>query len=114
MSCPRCGDDCRCSSAKERDGRTSVLIDPDAYDPSEQQFAATLESSGTVARSVNVLGARPAPPAAPLPPALTTSDSTAVDDSWRDEVAKWEKDPNYGMRVWPSAWGLPIHYQPIR
>lgn len=34
--------------------------------------------------------------------------------SWRDEVAKWEKDPNYGMRVWPSAWGLPVHYQPTR
>ncbi len=86
MSCPRCGDDCRCSSAHERDGRTSVLIDPDAYDPSEQQFAATLESAGTVARSVNVLGARPAP-AAPAPPPPTPSDSADVDDSWRDEVA---------------------------
>jgi len=34
--------------------------------------------------------------------------------SWRDEVAKWEKDYNYGMRVWPSAWGPPIHYRPTR
>lgn len=30
--------------------------------------------------------------------------------SWHDEIVKWEKDENYGMRVWPGGWGPPIHY----
>src|SRR5690349_18062527 len=44
MACPLCGEVCRCSyvpdSGAERTG--SVLVDPEDYDPSEEQFAASV------------------------------------------------------------------------
>src|SRR5512133_2392051 len=52
MACPLCGDHCRCSYVAPRrdadedvldlDGRTSVLIDPERYDPTEEQFSASV------------------------------------------------------------------------
>ena len=63
MSCPRCGDVCHCDSefrpshALARNARrrfelddlppieTTALIDPEAYDASEEQFSASLEQS---------------------------------------------------------------------
>ncbi len=41
MSCPVCGEVCRCSRA----GAASFLIDPDEYDSSEERFAASLEDA---------------------------------------------------------------------
>lgn len=34
--------------------------------------------------------------------------------SWSDEVAKWEENHNYGLKVWPGGWGLPIYYYPTK
>lgn len=46
MVCSLCGEHCTCSFAgRESSGsHTAVLIDPDQYDTSEQQFAASLET----------------------------------------------------------------------
>lgn len=41
MACPLCGEQCRCSTPRVEDAHTSVLIDPESYVDSEQQFAAS-------------------------------------------------------------------------
>jgi hypothetical protein len=57
MSCPWCGDECRCSpqsvarrahlrprfEPENLPATSSRLVDPDTYDASEEQFAASLE-----------------------------------------------------------------------
>jgi uncharacterized RDD family membrane protein YckC len=46
MACPRCGDRCTCGFAQEdidSGSHVSVLIDPEDYTPSEENFAASLE-----------------------------------------------------------------------
>jgi uncharacterized RDD family membrane protein YckC len=61
MSCPRCGDVCHCDSQSrssdfsrgrprfevdtDQRGSSAVLVDPEAYDTSEEQFSASLETS---------------------------------------------------------------------
>lgn len=44
MACPTCVGECRCASREPSPGRarTSVLIDPETYDSSEEQFASSL------------------------------------------------------------------------
>jgi uncharacterized RDD family membrane protein YckC len=43
MSCPRCGENCRCEPKPEANAPTKQWIDPEAYDASEQRFAASLD-----------------------------------------------------------------------
>lgn len=33
-------------------------------------------------------------------------------NNWVKEVAKWEKDNNYGIQIWPSGWGMQLAKQP--
>ena len=42
MACPLCGEQCRCSAAPAENAHVSVLIDPESYVDSEQQFATSL------------------------------------------------------------------------
>ncbi|MGH9581126.1 MAG: hypothetical protein ACRD2R_09035, partial [Terriglobales bacterium] len=47
MACPLCGEDCRCvpvPGGAESDAHVSVLIDPDQYDSSEENFSASLRT----------------------------------------------------------------------
>ncbi|HTK95860.1 MAG TPA: RDD family protein [Terriglobales bacterium] len=44
MACPLCGDQCHCSAAPAEDAHVSVLIDPENFDDSEQQFAASVDT----------------------------------------------------------------------
>jgi len=49
MGCPLCGEVCRCSLASTSSGATdtssTALVDPEIYDDSEEQFAASLAGS---------------------------------------------------------------------
>ncbi|MDP9267707.1 MAG: RDD family protein [Acidobacteriota bacterium] len=45
MACPLCGEQCRCSAAKAEDAHVSVLIDPESYEDSEQEFASTIDGA---------------------------------------------------------------------
>lgn len=53
MACPFCGEVCHCSyvgpaaATRDAEAHTTIFIDPDALDPSEQQFAASLQDSDT-------------------------------------------------------------------
>ena len=73
MACPLCGEQCRCSYAppagagdavSANEGRTSVLIDPESYDPTEEQFAASIYQDEE--------------PAAPSAPAETVASASAT------------------------------------
>jgi uncharacterized RDD family membrane protein YckC len=46
MSCPICGEICRCATEIRRQPAPR-LVDPEAYDASEQQFAASLEGANS-------------------------------------------------------------------
>jgi uncharacterized RDD family membrane protein YckC len=86
MTCPLCGDDCTCSfvhADSAAEAHVAVLIDPEQYDRSEEQFAQTVETSAPAA-SVSA----PATTAAPGPP--------PDPGFWRDEVASRVK--NYRVR----------------
>ena len=96
MTCPLCGDPCRCSYVAPHDGaQTSVLIDPDAADMSEQQFSATLEEATNAFDGATLQEAlehhRTVPLAYDRP--VTASDSgtpppdAAEHAAWRNEVA---------------------------
>jgi uncharacterized RDD family membrane protein YckC len=70
MACPRCGDVCRCRPTRGRNDQpglrarfevddppspqpsSSVLVDPEQYDASEERFSASLESAGVLPRFV--------------------------------------------------------------
>src|SRR5947208_3842309 len=45
MACPLCGEHCRCSATPAEDSHVSVLIDPEGYEDSEQQFASTINAA---------------------------------------------------------------------
>ena len=90
MACPLCGEQCRCSyvaprlgvelDLSEHDGRTSVLIDPEDYDPTEEQFAASVLDLGdeeTPVATAAAAEARSRASAAPTPEERT---QTAVID----------------------------------
>ncbi len=85
MACPLCGEVCHCASSPGGDASTfsaaeshvSVLIDPDAPDMSEEEFAASLDSSSTP--PINVAAMIEGPPQSFYRP--------AEDPAWREEVA---------------------------
>jgi len=53
MACPICGERCRCTPAKQPVSRSIVLVDPEEYDPSEQQFASSLEDEAPSAQEID-------------------------------------------------------------
>jgi uncharacterized RDD family membrane protein YckC len=86
MPCPLCGDECCCvpasRSAKskfaiEPEVRPSILIDPEAYDASEQEFAASLEDPPPQPRFVVEPEQRTASASSAL--RVSENDASAVD-----------------------------------
>src|SRR5687768_3258458 len=93
MTCPLCGDPCRCSYVPSSDGaHTSVLIDPDVADSSEQQFSASLEATNafdgaTLEEAMaHHWDEMPAHREATAPPPSLSGPNHPGDESWRDEV----------------------------
>jgi uncharacterized RDD family membrane protein YckC len=121
MACPLCGEQCRCpfvasrgdvgAELSEHDGRTSVLIDPESYDPTEEQFAASVLDLDEEAPAAPFAAAEtgtgesapPQPDREPRPARETTltgieriahevysgtqaATGFADDEGWRDEV----------------------------
>ena len=107
MACPLCGELCRCSYAPRTgaedavsagDGRTSVLIDPDSYEPTEEQFAASVyeDEEPTVAAAPAEAESSASATTAAFTTTLTGIERLTEDpeasrdlpsgDGWRDEV----------------------------
>ena len=105
MPCPICGDDCRCvpatrAAAKSKfeiEANGSILIDPEAYDASEQEFAVSLEQTSPRPRFVveselpsitveNQLSA-PTPEVSPEPSLLLGAEPAASESRWKEELA---------------------------
>jgi uncharacterized RDD family membrane protein YckC len=113
MSCPLCGDECTCSYAGasvsfERRTHADIsststhnqhLIDPEAFDASEEHFAASLATSGPA--SIPELNTETEPTVANLSVNETTHDNSETgiekkmfeddqlqqeSESWRDEI----------------------------
>jgi uncharacterized RDD family membrane protein YckC len=106
MSCPICGEHCRCAEPRAYTSRNVTFVDVDEYDPSEEQFASSVMTgpgttqeqeqelaSGTLASARARYGSiRPAEPQGlPLPTYSTGSptlqNSVVPEDEWRNEVA---------------------------
>jgi uncharacterized RDD family membrane protein YckC len=109
MSCPLCGKVCRCSSSDTRrnsrsafdptlessrstdDLRASRLVDPEASDTSEEQFAASLAggpSSGAAARETTLTGIeRIAQEIGSTAYNASGPEFYRADDTWRNEVS---------------------------
>jgi uncharacterized RDD family membrane protein YckC len=103
MSCPICGEHCRCAEPRAYVSRNISLVDVDGYDPSEEQFASSVMTgvasqdeeqilaSGTLASARERYGSRPSsePQTDLLPTNLMESQVSpkqAVYDEWRNEV----------------------------
>jgi uncharacterized RDD family membrane protein YckC len=100
MACPRCGTDCHCSPlAPVGEAHTTVFIDPDHYDPSEEQFAASFDvppggTSSAASPSDRTYGRTSSTANVAVASALQADDfyrpqsaPALVDDAWRSEVA---------------------------
>src|SRR4051812_33615381 len=104
MSCPICGEHCRCAEPRAYTSRTVSLVEVDAYDPSEEQFASSVMTgvasqdeeqiiaSGSLASARERYGSiSQAAPQHGLPLPTTFMDSPVpqkqvVYDEWRNEV----------------------------
>ena len=107
MPCHVCGDVCRCVPAVRAASKTkfeiepeddsSILIDPEAFDASEQEFAASLDRAVTKPRFVvepddSIVTVESQVPsitlAAPAEPALPASPEPVASESlWKEELA---------------------------
>jgi hypothetical protein len=107
MPCPICGDDCRCapttrSVTKSKfeigpEADSAILIDPEAYDASEQEFDASLEQVSAKPRFVVEPEGSSLPvevqvpsitPEAPAEPPWLASPEPAIRESlWKEELA---------------------------
>ena len=109
MACPLCGDECHCSYAasgaagaaassfsEPGSGRVSVLIDPEAYDYSEQQFASSLaqpvapsgiERAASEEPDWTLVSARVAEKVARVRAERSKPITQTSNDTWREEVA---------------------------
>ncbi|MCI0351553.1 MAG: RDD family protein [Acidobacteriales bacterium] len=74
MPCPRCVGECRCGLGNAEPDY-AVLVDPDSYDPSEEQFSQSLISA-RLPETRNAVQA-----------AISQQDATAQ-EAWRREVAQ--------------------------
>ena len=103
MSCPICGEHCRCAEPRTYASRNVSLVDVDAYDPSEEQFASSVMTgvasqdeeqiiaSGTLASARERYGSIAQAPQSDLPLLTSLMDSPVsqkqvVYDEWRNEV----------------------------
>jgi uncharacterized RDD family membrane protein YckC len=99
MSCPICGELCRCAEPRSYISRAIKLAELDEYDPSEEQFASSLAgrfadddeqelASGSLA-SAQQRNARQLPDVAieVAPPDLLLTSHLDPDESWRQEVS---------------------------
>lgn len=104
MSCPICGEHCRCAEPRAHASRSVTLAEVDAYDPSEEQFASSVmtgvasQDDEQILASGTLVSAReryrnvhaPEPQAGlPLPTfsmESSVSQNQAIHDEWRDEV----------------------------
>lgn len=99
MSCPICGDHCRCAEPRTYVSRAMQLAEIDGYDPSEEQFASSLagrdhDDDEQVLSSGRLLSARQRIerelPDVEVPVAQADLHLTTVaapDESWRNEVS---------------------------
>jgi uncharacterized RDD family membrane protein YckC len=80
MACPTCVGECCCASSDPSPGRarTSVLIDPETYDASEEQFASSLAERVTPVDVATELEAAAR---------ASRSQDAASGADWRNEVA---------------------------
>jgi uncharacterized RDD family membrane protein YckC len=105
MSCPICGDDCRCAEPRSLAGRETELAEIDDYDPTEEQFASSLAgremtqvqelASGTL-MSARQRYAAVLPDVAVEAGSDLLLTSPANPDAWRDEVSS--RIQNYKAR----------------
>jgi len=109
MACPRCGDECHCAPLPEEESsHVSVLIDPEDFDASEQQFSASLERPAGAARAAD---APPAPAMRPeLPPAASARDFHRPDDTWRREVSSRVDAYRRRRRRYDPEASLPLNF----
>lgn len=111
MACPRCGDECHCSPLlEEESSHVSVLIDPEDFDASEQQFAASLERpAGAGAGNASLNPAAATRPEAPSP-AATARDFYRPDDTWRREVSSKVDAYRRRRRRYDPEASLPLNF----
>ncbi len=94
MSCPICGELCRCAEPRSYVSRDVSLAEVDAYDPSEEQFASSvggyqadvdqgLASGSLAAAQERYSSIRPQQDL----PSSTMSSSSPEPEAWREEVA---------------------------
>lgn len=113
MSCPICGDQCRCAEPRTYVSRAMKLAEIDGYDPSEEQFASSLAgltppdrradddeqelSSGSLAAARQRYARQLPDVETKVPdPGLPLTTPAANDESWRDEVSS--RIQNYKAR----------------
>src|SRR4051812_39590172 len=107
MSCPICGELCRCAEPRTYVSRSLNLAEIDAYDPSEEQFASSLAgrdsvqdqelASGSLASARQRYAAQlPDVEAEVSQPDLHLTTPLMPDESWREEVAS--RIQNYKAR----------------
>jgi uncharacterized RDD family membrane protein YckC len=107
MSCPICGELCRCAEPRTYVSRSLNLAEIDAYDPSEEQFASSLAgrdsvqdqelASGSLASARQRYAAQlPDVEAEVSQPDLHLTTPLIPDESWREEVAS--RIQNYKAR----------------
>ena len=105
MPCPICGDDCRCAPAArivakskfklEHQAECSILIDPESYDASEQEFAASLETVSAKPRFVvepedsNIMLESQAPS---IPLETRSQPSLLVSPEPADSASRWKEE----------------------
>jgi uncharacterized RDD family membrane protein YckC len=104
MSCPICGEYCRCAEPRAYASRSVTLAEVDAYDPSEEQFASSVMTgvssqddeqvlaSGTLASArerfskIHATEPQAGLPLPTFPMELPVSQKQAGQDEWRNEV----------------------------
>jgi uncharacterized RDD family membrane protein YckC len=108
MSCPICGDLCRCAEPRTYVSRAMQLAEIDEYDPSEEQFASSLAgrdhddevqelSSGTLSSARQRLSRELPDVEVPVAePDLHLTSVAVQEESWRNEVSS--RIQNYKAR----------------
>ncbi|MGZ4814145.1 MAG: RDD family protein [Terriglobales bacterium] len=107
MSCPICGDHCRCAEPRTYSSRSVELAETDSYDPSEEQFASSLAgresdceqelASGSLASArLRFLHQVPEIASEPMESDLRLTNPPGPEESWRQEVSS--RIQNYKAR----------------
>jgi uncharacterized RDD family membrane protein YckC len=89
MLCPRCGEVCRCKPKPETDApENGQWIDPEAYDASEQQFAASLDEASAAPLPRFAVEEGPKPPERPAASAIADSVAGEIDELFEEIQAE--------------------------